>query len=531
MVLQEARYQEYKNASHVTGYYQEFSKLQNQLLQAKETYNKAAETADGTLTGRLTDSPTDAEKQAKVANLQPFQTAVDNAQKRINDFLSGDMSLDYTRKLNFALDPVLNSAFLGLDRTKWILNKIDPTQELTIKDQIDLNNQWNDHVKEVMLKDLDKAFLAYKAFEKTIAPQMLAQQDNANQYKSIFNSLSQLYNKEDLSLDKYLNDKPFYTMDSRLVDQNGIEESEEEYNARNNTTTPDEIQKYYQRQQKVSDLNNQVLAQYIQQFDDILRPINYSVDSSTNRTIVQNIRYRLKDIIKREMQYPFLDQGSRFDASPYRNILSELREDLSNIDDIQQQLQDKHYTIVKEEANKIMSTLNDIIPPLETLVSVGKATQPVNIKKVLKSISESNIENKEQIIANIESARQRYQEAESPEIEQEAQMELYNAIPIQFKTSQQTIQEIFNGFGNQVVNEDEQLRDVLTIDDVIKGLNDPTSSTYQYFFEKSSALPEILNAALQNTPMQFGKDSKMKILVGGDIVDSVGDTVKNSYLH
>jgi hypothetical protein len=36
-------------------------------------------------------------------------------------------------------------------------------------------------------------------------------------------------------------------MDSRLVDQNGIEESEEEYNARNNTTTPDEIQKYYQR--------------------------------------------------------------------------------------------------------------------------------------------------------------------------------------------------------------------------------------------------------------------------------------------
>ena len=526
MVLQEARYQEYKNASHVTGYYQEFSKLQNQLLQAKETYNKAAETADGTLTGRLTDSPTDAEKQAKVANLQPFQTAVDNAQKRINDFLSGDMSLDYTRKLNFALDPVLNSAFLGLDRTKWVLNKIDPTQELTIKDQIDLNNQWNDHVKEVMLKDLDKAFLAYKAFEKTIAPQMLAQQDNANQYKSIFNSLSQLYNKEDLSLDKYLNDKPFYTMDSRLVDQNGIEESEEEYNARNNTTTPDEIQKYYQRQQKVFDLNNQVLAQYIQQFDDILRPINYSVDSSTNRTIVQNIRYRLKDIIKREMQYPFLDQGSRFDASPYRNILSELREDLSNIDDIQQQLQDKHYTIVKEEANKIMSTLNDIIPPLETLVSVGKATQPVNIKKVLKSISESNIENKEQIIANIESARQRYQEAESPEIEQEAQMELYNAIPIQFKTSQQTIQEIFNGFGNQVVNEDEQLRDVLTIDDVIKGLNDPTSSTYQYFFEKSSALPEILNAALQNTPMQFGKDSKMKILVGGDIVDSVGDTVK-----
>lgn len=75
-------------------------------------------------------------------------------------------------------------------------------------------------------------------------------------------------------------------MDSRLIDQNGIEESEEEYNARNNTATPDDVQKYYQRQQRVFDLNNQILADYIQQFDDILRPINYQIDSSTNRTIM-----------------------------------------------------------------------------------------------------------------------------------------------------------------------------------------------------------------------------------------------------
>lgn len=380
MVLQEARYQEYKNASHVTGYYQEFRKLQNQLLQAKDTYNKAAETADGTLDGRITDSPTEAEKQDKIKNLQQFQTSVDNIQKKMNDFLSGDTSLDYTRKLNFALDPVLNSAFLGLDRTKWLLNKIDPTQELTIQDQIDLNNQWNDHVKETMLKDLDKAFLAYKALEKVVSPQMLAQQDYANQYKSIFNALNQLYNKEDLSLDKYINAKPFYTMDSRLIDQNGIEESEEEYNARNNTATPDDVQKYYQRQQRVFDLNNQILADYIQQFDDILRPINYQIDSSTNRTIMQNIRYRLKDIIKREMQYPFVDQGGKFDVNPYRTILQDLKDDLSNIDDIQQQLQDKHYTIVKEQANKVITLLNDTIPPLETLIPMKDAVQGGTLK-------------------------------------------------------------------------------------------------------------------------------------------------------
>lgn len=221
MVLQEARYRGYKNASHVTGYYQEFSKLQNQYLQAKSDYNKAIKTREGTPNGvELTDEQrrnlSPEEQRSREIELQQLQSTIDNLQNRINDFLSGDNSLDYTRKLNFALDPVLNSAFLGLDRTKWLLNKIDPFKELTIKEQMDLNNQWNDHVKDIMLRDLDKAFLAYKALEKAISPQMLAQQDYANQYKSIFNSLKQLYDKKSLSLDEYINSKPFYTSDSSL---------------------------------------------------------------------------------------------------------------------------------------------------------------------------------------------------------------------------------------------------------------------------------------------------------------------------
>lgn len=533
MVLQEARYQGYKNASHVTGYYQEFSKLQNQLLQAKEAYNKAADTADGTLEGRITDSPTDAEKQAKVTNLQNFQNAVDNAQKRINDFLSGDTSLDYTRKLNFALDPVLNSAFLGLNRTQWLLNKIDPNKEFTIKEQMELNDQWNDHVKDVMLKDLDKAFLAYKALEKAVSPQMLAQQDYANQYKGIFNSLKQLYDKEDLSLDKYLNAKPFYTMDSRLMDQNGIEESEEEYNARNNTTTPDEVQKYYQRQQRVFDLNNQILADYIQQFDDILRPINYSIDSSTNRTIMQNIRYRLKDIISREMQYPFIDQGSKFDSSPYRTILQDLKEDLSNIDDIQERLQDKHYSLVKEQANSLVTLLSDTIPSLQTLMSVDSAVSSKSIKEIVNKINAANLENKEDLVNSILSAKEKYDNAETDEETEAAKLELYNIIPLEFKTKSQTIKDILNNFSGYAgqefaLKEGQAVGDVLTIDDLIRGLNDSESVVYQYFAAKSSALPEVLSTALQATPIKFGRDSKLKLLTNNasDPRETSGEVVK-----
>jgi hypothetical protein len=37
----------------------------------------------------------------------------------MDEFLSGDTALQYTRKLNFLLDPVLNQVFLGLDFDKW----------------------------------------------------------------------------------------------------------------------------------------------------------------------------------------------------------------------------------------------------------------------------------------------------------------------------------------------------------------------------------------------------------------------------
>lgn len=147
MVLQEARYKGYKNASHVTGYYQEFKKLQNQYLQAKSNYDKAINTLEGTPEGTpMNDEQRrnlDQEQQTKRQTaLQALQQQVDNAQKRINDFLSGDSSLDYTRKLNFALDPVLNAAFLDLNRGEWLLNKINPDQELTLADQINLDKEW-----------------------------------------------------------------------------------------------------------------------------------------------------------------------------------------------------------------------------------------------------------------------------------------------------------------------------------------------------------------------------------------------------
>jgi hypothetical protein len=45
---------------------------------------------------------------------------------------------------------------------------------LTLQQKIEIHQKWNDHVKEIMPKRLDGAFLAYKAVEKAISPEMLA---------------------------------------------------------------------------------------------------------------------------------------------------------------------------------------------------------------------------------------------------------------------------------------------------------------------------------------------------------------------
>jgi hypothetical protein len=42
----------------------------------------------------------------------------------LDDFLTGDVALDYTRKLNFVLDPALNSVFLDLDYNKFMTEKL-----------------------------------------------------------------------------------------------------------------------------------------------------------------------------------------------------------------------------------------------------------------------------------------------------------------------------------------------------------------------------------------------------------------------
>jgi hypothetical protein len=129
-------------------------------------------------------------------NLATLQQNVDSAKKDLDLFLSGDTSLDYTRKLNFLLDPFMNSAFLpGLDYSKWLKENnynISMDEDPTKLEEI--NKKWVDHVKDVMKSDkVEQGFKAFLALEDLTKAEMLGQVELGKQYKASFEALNSLF--------------------------------------------------------------------------------------------------------------------------------------------------------------------------------------------------------------------------------------------------------------------------------------------------------------------------------------------------
>jgi hypothetical protein len=106
---------------------------------------------------------------------------VDQAKVEFEDFLSGKTSLWYTRKLNFALDPVLNSVFLGLDYTDWLMKKTNSSNILELMEKLNedvldrekLQTEWEEHYKQEMLNKIDDGFNAYLNLEQQTTNSLL----------------------------------------------------------------------------------------------------------------------------------------------------------------------------------------------------------------------------------------------------------------------------------------------------------------------------------------------------------------------
>ena len=535
MVLQESRFQSFKNASHVTGYYQEFQKLQSNYLQAKSDLDKAGKTKDGTPNGKeMLDKEkrelTEKEIQNREENIQKLQDKVDKAQNEINLFLSGDTSLDYTRKLLFALDPVLNSIFLDLDFNKWIQDKIDFTKPIEQEQWKNLRDQWQQKVSETMSSNLNSAYAAYKELEKVVSPLLSQQQEQSKLYKETLDAINKIYTDDNLLFGNFIRNNKFYSIDSRLVDENGVEESEEEYNNRNKKETPDDILKYNLRKQKIEDLNRQVLQKYIQQFDDILKQVDYQIDSSTNRSIVQNIQLNFRQILENEIKYPFIVSGNLFNSDQYQQILLQIKPDLSNIDYIKEQLKQYHLNSSVNQVKEIIRLLQNT-PSTPVKLQVQDLTNSNVYTNLLKNIQKSNIKDKDSIINSIKEAKDKYGNGEG------SLEDVYNKIPKKFidPSIKDDESEIPDGVERGKIYKNLQTvlsrfidnNQEMTIQKFLEQLQDTNSPAFQYFSNLLSVLPEKLYTIISAHPAKFGRDTKLKALrVEGVIEEQFGDTFK-----
>lgn len=339
MVLGEQRYQMYKDVAPLTNYYEDFNEVLSNLIKAELDYRTASQTLDGstelTDSNRITDQKlralTPEQQQNRNNALAVLQQKVEKARQAKDEFLSGDTSLDYTRKLNFALDPNLHSPFMDIDAEElWkkqfgnkSLDEISDEDKLHFYTVV-LPEKQKFQDKESITKSWDR----FKAIEKVINPELHNLTDNAPQFKQWHQKFQQIVSQLDSKdlISSYANydtkldtesDDEYNARNSKLVDPvTGAEESDQDFINRKNN-----------RVRQIEALNDQKDAEWVNNIMQQLAVVGNQLDPIAAGTLKKLIPKRIKDVLARKIQLAPL-------SNEVKSILGNLNTDLSNTKEV-----------------------------------------------------------------------------------------------------------------------------------------------------------------------------------------------------
>lgn len=339
MVLGEQRYQMYKDIAPITNYYEDFNEVLSNLIKAELDYRTASKTLDGstelTDSNKITDqklrSLTPEQQQNRNNALAVLQQKVEKARQAKDEFLSGDTSLDYTRKLNFALDPNLHSPFMDIDaealwKEQFGNKSID---EISDEDKLHfytvvLPEKQKFQTKEAITKSWDR----FKQIEKVINPELHNLTDNAPQFKQWHQKFQQIVSQLDSKdlISSYANydtkldtesDDEYNARNSKLVDPvTGAEESDQDFVNRKNN-----------RVRQIEALNDQKDAEWVNNIMQQLAVVGNQLDPIASGTLKKLIPKRIKDVLARKIQLASL-------SNEVKSILGNLNTDLSNTKEV-----------------------------------------------------------------------------------------------------------------------------------------------------------------------------------------------------
>ena len=340
MVLTEKRFKRYEKVAPLTNYYQDFSKIVDDLIAAELDYKKASNTIEGTVNGNpINDTKLTPEQEAaRQLELQNLQVRIDEARKKKDEFLAGDTSLEYTRKLNFIMDPTLHSQFLSIDRDQYLKEQYGDRryEELSPEERIKFELDWSKKVETTLKDEVNQSWDSYKKIENLIIPELEQLALNTPEYKKFSKETENLFNGV-LNIDELV--KQYVNWDTKLD-----LETPEEFASRNSKLVIDDLEesddafllRKFKRAKLIEQHNDLKNKEWVDKVNEHLAKVGYNVDPFTYRILANTFidsNQRKKDIVNRKLQLSLINPN-------LRQVFSKLNKDLSNIDEIKQMIKD-----------------------------------------------------------------------------------------------------------------------------------------------------------------------------------------------
>lgn len=377
MVFSEKRYRRYQEIAPLTNYYQDFSDIMNALIAAELDLKLASNTIEGTPDGKpRTDAKLTTEQETfRAENLKQLQEKVEELRKQKDLFLAGETSLDYTRKLNFLIDPMLHEQFLSIDKNQFFKEKYGDRKynDLTEEEQQKFEEEWKTEVKNSLTtkEKINQSWQRYKEIEALITPELKQLEETIPEFRKFNEQAMELIGElSDISELKksYINydtqlegesDEDFQfrrSKKTRMIETldnagNTIEVEQEESDDEFNSRT-------YQRYQKVNEYNTQKTREWVDKIKGILEKMDYKVDPATFRLLKGTLPYRQKEILTDLIKSPKVNLE-------LRPILKYLKPDLSNVSEIQQNITTLSEKNTKEAGLEIIKEIEklDLVDP------------------------------------------------------------------------------------------------------------------------------------------------------------------------
>lgn len=405
MVLGEARFNRYQDISKLTNYYQDFNKIMMEVAEASAKYNAAAHSIDGSVDGKPVtgdQNPLNGEpEEVKIIRANRVKEAADKLQRALdkkNAFLSGDTSLDYSRKLAFFMDQNLHAPFLAIDDNQLLAEEMgDKTfDDYTQDELLDLYGRVQKKKENILKTRGTDAWERYKAIEKMLAPKIASTFADADKHRQWHQQMQRILKGGALDINKLIESKK--TFNDRMDF-----DTDEDYEFRE-TILEGETQEDFKlrkanRQMKIDEYNDAQDKAWVDNLRNALSSVDYKIDPLTydllfganpsiDRKTGNVIGYapiitRTKDVMKDKFE-KYLSNHIQV-----KEALSGLKTDLSNLQDIiklaQEQENARQNNKVREQLKSIVEDFGDV----QVLTDFGDS---VALKDIISAIDGTEVE-------------------------------------------------------------------------------------------------------------------------------------------